>query len=99
MNLYEILKAIGFPVAYGRFKTAPTPPYLIYVGNGQNTFQADDTVYFKQNNYQVEFYFKNKNEETENKIEKALTESGYIYEKSEDVYLESEDLFMIYYTI
>ena len=71
----------------------------MYIGNGQETFQADNTHYWRQNSYQVEYYFTTKNESNETAIETALLGNGYLYEKSEDVYIEDEDVFVIYYYI
>ena len=60
---------------------------------------ADNTHYWKENKYQVEYYFTTKNESNEAVIENALLDNGYLYDKSEDVYIESEDVFVIYYYI
>lgn len=95
----EILNKTGLPVAYGRFLEVTEPPFIVYMGAGQDTFQADDRHYWKENSYRIEYYFANKDEENEDSIEEALSEAGYIYEKSEDVYIEGEDVFVIYYTI
>lgn len=95
----NVLNQIGLPVAYGRFMEVTDPPFIIYMGAGQDTFQADDKHYWKENSYRIEYYFANKDEEKESAIEEALSEAGYIYEKSEDVYIDSEDVFVIYYTI
>jgi len=54
---------------------------------------------YKANKYRVEYYFKTKNEEKEETIEKLLLDGGFLYEKSEDVYIESEDLYVIYYEV
>ena len=99
MTLYQTLQSTGLPCAYSHFKTKQEPPYLVYIGSGQDTFDADNTHYWRQNNYQVEYYFTKKNEANEAAIEDALLESGFIYEKSEDVFIEDEDVFVIYYTI
>lgn len=103
MTIFETLQSIGLPCAYSHFRDdgiAPkTPPYLVYLGAGQDTFQADNTHYYRENRYQVEYYFKDKNEETEAEIEDALLANGFLYEKSEDVYIESEGVFVIYYQI
>ena len=40
-----------------------------------------------------------KNEANEDSIETALLEHGYIYEKSDDVYIESEGVFVVYYFV
>ena len=71
----------------------------MYIGNGQDTFQADDTHYWRQNRYQIEYYFAQKNEEAETAIEDALLTNGYIYEKTEDIFLEEEGVFVIYYQV
>lgn len=106
MTLFQILNdpntGVGIPVAYSHFteKNSPgAPPYLVYLGNGQDTFEADDTFYYTNNRYQIEYYFTEKDETEEAKIEKILLDNGYRYEKSEDVYIEDEGVFVIYYQI
>lgn len=97
MSIFSVLQSTGLPCAYSHFKKQRKPPYIIYIGNGQNTFDADNTHYHRKNNYQVEYYFTEKNETNEASIEDALLEAGYLYEKSEDIYIEDEDVFVIYY--
>lgn len=99
MSIYQTLQSTGLPCAYSHFKKKQSPPYIVYIGNGQNTFQADDTHYWKQNTYQVEYYFTTKNEQNEEAIETALLDNGFLYEKSEDIYIEEEEVFVIYYYI
>lgn len=105
-TLYQILSdpqtGAGIPVAYSHFteKSSPDePPYLVYLGNGQETFKADNTYYYTENNYQIEYYFTEKDETEEAKIEKLLLDNGFHYEKSEDVFIEDEGVFVIYYQI
>ena len=102
MTLYQILETTGLPVAYAFHidEDSPlVPPYLVYMGDGQDTFEADNTHYYRKNRYQVEYYFTQKNEANETAIEDALLENGFLYEKSEDVYIEEEKVFVIYYNI
>lgn len=99
MTIFQTLQSTGLPCAYSHFKKKQSPPYIVYIGNGQDTFQADDTHYWKQNTYQVEYYFTTKNEQNEEAIETALLDNGFLYEKSEDVYIEEEEVFVIYYYI
>lgn len=99
MTIYETLQSTGLPCAYSHFKTAQRPPYIVYIGNGQNTFEADNTHYWRHNTYQVEYYFTAKNEQSEASIENALLEAGFLYEKSEDVYIDDQGVFVIYYYI
>lgn len=99
MTIYQTLQSTGLPCAYSHFKKKQSPPYIVYIGNGQETFQADNTHYYKQNSYQVEYYFTTKNESNEEAIETALLDNGFLYEKSEDIYIEEEEVFVIYYYI
>ena len=106
MTLFEILTndetGLDIPVVYSHFtkKSTPTaPPYVAYIGAGQDTFKADNSYYWTENNYQLEYYFTEKDEEREAAIEKVLLDNGFLYDKSEDVYIESEGVFVIYYNI
>lgn len=99
MSIYQVLKSTGLPCAYSHFKSGRKPPYLVYMGDGQDTTEADDTHYWKENRYRVEYYFTEKSEANEEAIEAALCENGFLYEKSEDAYIEKEGVFVIYYYV
>ena len=99
MTIYEVLQSTGLPCAYSHFKTKQDPPYIVYIGNGQDVFEADNTHYWRQNAYQVEYYFITKDESNEARIENALLGAGYLYDKSEDVYIEEQGVFLIYYYV
>ena len=99
MSIYQTLQSTHLPCAYSHFKKKQEPPYIVYIGSGQDIFDADNTHYYRNNTYQVEYYFTTKNESNEAVIENALLDNGYLYDKSEDVYIESEDVFVIYYYI
>ena len=101
MTLFQTLQSLNMPCAYSHFRDGLPKelPYIVYLGGGQDTFKADNTIYHKQNNYTVEYYFTEKDESKEDEIENALLENGYIYSKSDDVFIESEGVFVIYYTI
>lgn len=97
MTIYETLKKTKLPCAYSHFKKPQKPPYIVYIGSGQNNSTADNTLYWRENTYQVEYYFTQKNEAKEFEIEQVLLDNGYLFEKSEDIYLEEDDVFLIYY--
>ncbi len=97
MSIYETLKKTKLPCAYSHFKKPQKPPYIVYIGNGQNSSAADNTLYWRENTYQVEYYFTSKNDAKEFEIEQTLLDNGWLFEKSEDIYLEEEDVFLIYY--
>lgn len=99
MSIYQTLQSTHLPCAYSHFKKKQEPPYIVYIGSGQDIFDADNTHYYRNNTYQIEYYFTTKNESNEAAIEDALLENGYNYTKSEDVYIEDEGVFVIYYQI
>ena len=99
MSIYQTLQSTGLPCAYSHFKTNQSPPYIVYIGNGQNYLDADNTHYWRHNLYQVEYYFTTKNEQNEASIEDALLGAVFNYEKSEDVYIEDQGVFVIYFYI
>ncbi len=99
MSIYSTLQGTGLPCAYSHFKTHQTPPYIVYIGNGQDVLEADNTHYWRRNSYQVEYYFTTKDESNETAIEDALLAGGYLYDKSEDIFIEEQGVFVIYYYI
>ena len=99
MTISETLQSTGLPCVYSHFKKSQSPPYIAYIGNGQNIADADNTHYWRNNRYQVEYYFTTKNESNEAAIEDALLANGYLYDKCEDIYIEDEGVFVIYYYI
>ena len=107
MTIFQILSAglVGIPVVYSHFKNDAedlepvTPPYVAYIGAGQDNFEADNTNYHNNNRYQIEYYFTKKDESLEAKIEKLLLDNGLLYEKSDDVWIDDEGVFVIYYNV
>lgn len=98
-TLAKLKRQLGIPSAYGRFMKKQKPPYLIYFGAGEEILPADDTIYWKDQEYQLQYYFKEKDKAKEDAIEQILLEDGFLYDKSSDVYIESEDLWVIYYDV
>lgn len=102
MTIFEILQQTGLPCAYSHFdeeNSPAAPPYIVYLGGGQQNFEADNTFYYQRNRYQIEYYFTKKDEDAEAQIEQLLLVNGYLYDKSEDVYIEDEGVFVIYYNV
>lgn len=97
--MFNLLKSLGIPVAYGFHKEMVEPPFLVYLYGALETFKADNKIYDSEDTYSIEYYFKKKDREKEREIENLLTDNDYIYTKSEDVYIESEGLYVIYYEV
>ena len=98
-EIMQVLEGTGLPARYGFFPRPQETPYIVYHGNGQNIFDADNTVYFKRNTYLIQYYFNEKNPEAESRIENALVAAGLRYEKSEDIWDDAEGVFSIYYYV
>lgn len=100
MTMQEVLETTGLPVWYFTPKGKKLPArYLVWYGNGQTAANADDTLYFRKNGYIAEYYYSKKDEEAESEIEAVLLDNGYLYEKSEDAYIDDEGVYLIYYYI
>ena len=99
-QLNNCLKKLKVPVAYGRFKRKQEFPFIIMIGAGSTFFSADNTIFHGENEYRVELYFQNKDESLEKAIEDALVSNEFaILDKSEDIYIDKEDCFEVYYTV
>ena len=97
-TLFNLLKSTGLPVAYHHFVSPPEPPYLVYLFAYSSNFGADNKVYLKQNNYQVELYTKTKDPGREKLLEDLFDNNEIYWEKSE-TYIESEKMHQIIYEI
>lgn len=98
-TIFNILKTLGIPVVYGKHTTKVNTPYLLLTGAGQEVWPADDTYYHTRDLWTVEYYFTKKDPELEKTIEKLLLDNGYRYDKSEDVYLDDQNVYWLYYSI
>ncbi|QAT43441.1 hypothetical protein [Aminipila luticellarii] len=97
-ELLNLLKTTGLKAAYHHFEKAPPPPYIIYLFSGSDNFGADNKVYNKIQNYQVELYTNKKDINSEMLIENLFDEHDVFYDKDE-TYIESEKLYQVTYYI
>lgn len=97
-EVFQIVKAVGFPAAYHHFEEGQEPdkPYLVYLYPGTNNFSADGIVYQGVNQLDIELYTDKKDLEAERRVEAVLNKHGFFYEKTE-MYLESEKMFEVLY--
>lgn len=98
MTFYQVLQTMAITAVYGAYQRKQALPYISYTGYGQDVFWADNDAYKRNNLYQIVYYFKVKNEGVEDDIEETLLDNGFGYEKSEDFYEESENLYYIIYS-
>ncbi len=95
----EIIREIGLPFAYHHYAEgeSPDPPFLLYLFPESDNYGADNTVYVKVSRVYLELYTDLKDPELEKQVERALSEQGVFWDKSE-VWIESESLYEVLYS-
>lgn len=101
VDLVKILKTTGYPVAYSHFAVTennpvPAPPYITYIFTYSSNMYADNKVYQKIDNVQIELYTTKKDLQAEMKLEEALDSNEIVYQTSE-TFIESEGIFQKIY--
>jgi hypothetical protein len=97
-ELYQALKSIGFPVAYGSFADPVTPPFITYQFAYSNDMKADNQNYVPIDDFQIELYTTKKDIVAEQKVQDKLKELGLPYRKFE-TYLNEENMYQILYEV
>ena len=103
MTIQELLanytETYGVPTQYGTMDEMCDPPFIVYMGYAPDHFYADNIPYVKQKAYRIEYYFKTKDESLEETLESTLSSDGWIFDRSDDLYISQEKLYAIYYYI
>lgn len=102
-ELKTILEATGYPVAYSHFTPTeenpmPSPPFICYLETSSSNIKADNVVYKKIRNVQIELYTKKKDLFAEAKIETVFFDNEIAFETSE-TFVESEEIFQKIYEV
>jgi len=101
-TMLESISGFSNKVAYWAWpeddSSAPELPFICYYTPSNNSFGADNKVYYESNNYVVELYTLQKDTANEALIESKLAETGIFYRKTWN-YIESEKCFMTQYEI
>jgi hypothetical protein len=97
-ELYQLLKTTNYPVTYSHFNEPPSVPYITYlVAYSSNTF-ADNKVFQKVDNVQIELYTNKKDLNAESRLELVLDNYELPYDTTE-TFIESEGLFQKIYEV
>ncbi|MFQ6340839.1 hypothetical protein ACLNAL_31020 [Bacillus sp. AF62] len=100
-ELTKILEATGYPVAYSHFiatpgKPVPVPPYICILVDGSANLMADNKVYYKIDDANIELYTNKKDLVAEEKLEKVLDDHEIPYD-SYGTFIESEKMYQKIY--
>ena len=97
-ELYQALKSLGMPVAYGSFSSPVSPPFITYQFAYNSDMMADNQNYVEISNFQVELYTNKKDLAVEKLVQDKLKKLGLPYSKVE-AWLDDEKLFQVIYEI
>ncbi|QIW19055.1 hypothetical protein [Bacillus thuringiensis] len=100
-ELTKILEATGYPVAYSHFTATPNnpvpkPPYICFLVDGSANLMADNKVYHKINDLNIELYTTKKDLVAEAALEEVLDDHEIPYD-SYGTFIESEKLYQKFY--
>lgn len=102
-ELVTILKSTGFPVVYSHFTAtesnpAPDPPFITYLVSYSSNMAADNKVYKKIDNIQIELYTNKKDLQAEKKLEDLFYLNELFYQTTE-TFIESEKIYQKIYEV
>lgn len=97
-QINEMMEEMGLPFAYHHFAEgeSPSPPFLIFLSPGENTFSADNYMYFSFKQLDIEIYTDIKSPEFEKNIERVLKRHKIYYTKTES-WIASEKMYEVLY--
>lgn len=98
-ELYEILGATGFPVAYHHFDKEVKPSYIVYYESSQDYVRADGTNYYTTMDITIELYTCKKDVLAEDKLTGLLANHEIEYTKIAETYIDQEKLYQHTYEI
>ena len=87
------------PVARNQFEEPVTAPFFVFVSEAPTIFGAEGVVWHMAENFRVELYTTKKEGALEELLEARLTERGIYFEKSGDIKIDSENLWMVVYDL
>ena len=98
-ELKTVLDGSGIPFVYRAWKYCHDLPFGVFYFEHDNPFAADGIVYAKKTLYALELYTAEKDPYAEAALEKALTAAGIFYSKSDETYIDEEQMFYVIYEI
>ena len=98
-QIVEMLEDTRIPFAYDHFSEgeSPTTPFICFLLPKSDNFAADDNVYQKIVELNIELYTDSKQPDAEAIVERVLDNWNMVYDKSE-VWIPDEELYEVLYT-
>lgn len=106
MSISEAIKVLedfgkdnGIAVAFSHFTEAVTPPYMVYLVPATDNFNADNIVYAKITELEIELYSRVNVLQTESLLESFLTSNGFCWDKTSQTWIDEDKVTMSIYTL
>lgn len=99
--IYNLLKQLDIPVAYGHFESNKNvmPPFLVYREISPETFKADGITYYRPFEFELELVTSIKDVALERRIEDLLTNNSIPYDIESEIWDETERIYHNFYEI
>lgn len=100
-EIATLLRSTGLPVVYRHWVEGSNQefPCIAYNQVGRDDFFADNKHFAKYDEWNIELYAEWKDDASEELIEQTLEDAGINYIKSEDIWIDSEQLLKVDYSI
>lgn len=95
-EIYAKLQTLGLPVAYMKFNTPQTLPFVVYREADTDIQGADDYNLYRDVTIVIELYSDRKRLDLERQIEELFR--SVPLRKEADTYIKDEDMFMTAYS-
>ncbi len=95
-DFHNRLNTLGIPVAYRRFKSKPSLPFVCYYVSDEDIYGSDFENLILSQDIKIELYTDKKDIEIEEKINELFHD--FELNKSE-MYIADEDLFEVMYSL
>ena len=97
-TLLEAINGFSGKVVYRAWPIGQSPalPFIVFYTTGDDSFKADDKIYYAKKTVIIELYSEYKDETSEALVEAAM--DGIIYSKDE-TYIDDERMTLVTYTM
>lgn len=98
IEIKQLIESLGLPCTYHSFpdKEAPDLPYIVWYFTESSNFSADDKVYVRIEQLNIELYTRVKDFDAEKNIETVLETYNFYWDKLE-TYIDSEHMYEVLY--
>lgn len=100
-DIYNLLKSINIPIAYGHFDNNKdmVPPFMVYRELAPDTFKADNRTYYRPYNFEIELVTIKKDTILQKQIEELLDNNNIPYDISDEIWDNDEKIYHNFYEI